>query len=125
MIAESRRKTVLLVEEDPELRQFLADLLFGQGYYVLQAGNTKEALETASRREPDVILLSVCSPPPQRLSVVDALKQNGRTGQIPVVVVGATGDGLPDHEKSRTTAFSQKPFRLATILSHLERVAAK
>jgi CheY-like chemotaxis protein len=125
MIARSRRKTVLLVEEDADLRRLLADLLFGQGYCVLQAGNGEEALEIATRREPDVILLGVCSPQPQRLSVLDALKQSGRTGQIPVVVVGATGDGLPDREACRTAAFTQKPFRLATILSHLERVATK
>jgi response regulator NasT len=124
MIASSRRRTALIVEEDAELRMLLADILSGKGYCVLQAGNGKVALRLATQHEPDVIVLGVSAPVPQGLSLLDALKQSERTGQIPVVVVGAARDKVTNNEAGRTAAFTQQPFRLATILSHLERVAA-
>jgi DNA-binding NarL/FixJ family response regulator len=55
-------ESVLLVDNDPLFRAFVRDLLERAGFDVVEAGDGEAALEAASRRKPDLVLLDVCLP---------------------------------------------------------------
>ena len=55
-------KKVLVVEDDPWIRNLMADLLSGEGYAVVQAPDGRVGLEKAAVEDPDVILLDLAMP---------------------------------------------------------------
>lgn len=61
-MAAKNEKTILIVEDEPELAEIYQTLLKQEKYTVLVAHNGKEALETAKSQEPDLILLDLRMP---------------------------------------------------------------
>jgi CheY-like chemotaxis protein len=66
-----KRKTILVVEDDPEFRALLFDILKSLGYQSIAAANGIEALETLSRNKVDLIIADVRMP---RMNGIDCLK---------------------------------------------------
>ena len=79
---------ILVVEDDPELRQLVADALTLSGYQVEVAENGRAALDRLERREnrPAVVLLDLMMPEVNGWEVLEALKK-GRVRPCPGIVV--------------------------------------
>lgn len=118
---------ILVVEDEPESREFLQEMLSPQ-FSVMLAEDGAKAVDMARDLAPDVILLDIRMPKLDGLSVVEALRSEPRTRNIPVIMVSACDD-----EVHRTQAFLKgaddfvgKPFRkgelVARILSKLRWV---
>jgi CheY-like chemotaxis protein len=61
-VSVKQEKTILIVEDEPELAEIYQTLLKQEEYTVLIAHNGKEALKTAQSKEPDLILLDLRMP---------------------------------------------------------------
>jgi CheY-like chemotaxis protein len=113
---QKKTSTILVVEDDCDLRELLAEILARAGYSVVQAANGKEALECLCGVErPRLILLDLSMPVMNGWQFHEALKANERLADIPVLVVSARRDG----EKALPVAserFLRKPFELASLL---------
>ncbi len=83
------RRKVLVVEDNELNLELVTDLLEAHGYGVLQARNGNEALELASREQPDLILMDIQLPEMDGLEVTRLLKQNADTRHIAVVALTA------------------------------------
>ena len=81
--------TVLVVDDEWDIRELLVDTMIDAGLDVIEAGDGKNALERAQRDQPDVILLDVWMPGMDGFSVLRNLKQNPETEWIPVVMLTA------------------------------------
>jgi urea transport system substrate-binding protein len=57
-----QERCVLVVDDDPEIRETVADCLEDEGYRVLTAANGAQGLDVAEREPPDVILLDMKMP---------------------------------------------------------------
>lgn len=88
----SSRKTVLVVEDNPELRGLFSDALALAGYVVRQAANGMEALRLLDSAPPDVVVLDLGLPHVTGHEVLFELKQHGHTRHIPVVIVTGNKD---------------------------------
>ena len=88
---EQRRWTVriLLVEDSRALRLENERVLIKVGYEVICAEDGESALQLARERQPDLILLDLLLPKMSGLEVLEYLKSNPGTAQIPVVVLSA------------------------------------
>ncbi len=81
---------VLVVDDEPEVRQLLQDFLSGRGYDVLVAASGAEALEAVDAQRPDVVLLDVAMP---GLDGVETLRRIVMTDPpVPVIMVTANTD---------------------------------
>lgn len=80
----SRKKTILIVEDEPELAEVYNTLLTQSGYKVTVAHNGEDALETAHEHQPDLILLDLRMPV---MDGVEFLKQYDLKKQHPDVKV--------------------------------------
>jgi PAS domain S-box-containing protein len=82
-------RTVLVVDEDPKAVEAIAAFLPAPAYAVVRAYGGREAITLALRLRPDLILLDLIMPEVSGFDVVEALKRNNNTANIPILVVTA------------------------------------
>lgn len=108
---------VLIVDDEPALRESLRAGLELAGYEVHEASDGAEGLEQAVRHLPDAIFLDIRMPGLSGYEVCTRLRANPATRRIPVVFLTAVDDEeLSRHvRKAGGTACLIKPFRLPEI----------
>ena len=84
--------TVLVVDDDPKVRDLLGRFLGRNGYHVRTASNGEEALSLAERLRPDAITLDVLMPGMDGWAVLTALKGNAALSDIPVIMLSIVDD---------------------------------
>jgi DNA-binding response OmpR family regulator len=88
----STRPTILLVEDDPLLRDAFRLLLEDAGYRVVEAGSAAEAFACVDREVPSLILLDLGLPDRPGLDVARTLRRQPATLEVPIVALtGHTG----------------------------------
>ena len=84
---------VLVVEDEPDIRETYRDVLETEGYCVLCASNGKEALAAlAEGPRPGLILLDLMMPEMNGYDLLKVLRADRALASIPVTVVSAAGD---------------------------------
>jgi CheY-like chemotaxis protein len=93
------RKTILVVEDDDDIREGLREILEAEGYRVVIAHNGQEALECAELHRPALILLDLMMPVMDGFAFIEVLRrtQGEPSASIPVVLVTAAGDTATAH----------------------------
>jgi len=81
-------ESILLVEDNEELREFLKESL-GEAYHVMEARNGKEGLEIAKANSPSLIITDVIMPGMNGFDLCRVVKQDIDTSHIPVVILTA------------------------------------
>ena len=94
-----REVTVLVIDDDAGAVELLAGQLHQRHYTVLRALGGREGIELARRFRPDLIALDLEMPDVNGFDVVEALKDDSSTAQIPIVVVTAKDLTSQDREK--------------------------
>src|SRR5437764_3777057 len=82
-------KTVLVVDDEPQIVQLVRDYLEDGGFEVLTAADGSSALRLASTQRPDLIILDLGLPGVDGLDVTRALR---REGQVPIIILTARAD---------------------------------
>ncbi|VTR92593.1 chemotaxis protein : Sensor histidine kinase/response regulator OS=Corallococcus coralloides (strain ATCC 25202 / DSM 2259 / NBRC 100086 / M2) GN=luxQ5 PE=4 SV=1: Response_reg [Gemmata massiliana] len=114
----SRYGTILLVEDDPDLRSTLETLLHSAGYEVIATGNGLRAVELAYEHKPTTAIIDMLLPGQSGFQVTLALKE--RFGdQIRVVIMSGYTSEAHQHYASAAGAeqFLPKPFGPSTLLN--------
>jgi CheY-like chemotaxis protein len=88
-LAQGGPLKVLVVDDDPKAVDLIAVRLQGLASTVLRAYEGREAIETARREFPDLIVLDLMMPGVNGFEVVEALKSDPATARIPILVVTA------------------------------------
>ena len=83
---------LLIVEDEPDIRELLVFHLAREGYHITQCRNGAEALRVARSAPPDLILLDLMLPEMDGLEVCRRLRQDPATQGVPVVMLTARGD---------------------------------
>jgi len=78
-------KKILIVDDEPEIVQFLGLRLTNSGYKVLKAYNGAEALKIAKKELPDLIILDILMPGIDGSKTASLLKEDPKTRDIPVI----------------------------------------
>lgn len=78
---------ILFIEDEEALQRALSDTLIGAGYEVLQAIDGDAGLEIARKSLPDIILLDLILPKKNGFEVLQELKSDPATKDIPVIVL--------------------------------------
>ena len=86
------QKTILIVEDEKDIRDLLAYAIKREGFAVLEADNGNTALELARSKSPDMILLDLMLPGLDGLGVSKSLQQNAQTAAIPILMLTAKGE---------------------------------
>jgi CheY-like chemotaxis protein len=116
---------VLVVEDDPDIREAVVDLLASSGYQVASASNGQEALALLQREHvrPAVILLDLLMPTMNGWQFRRAMRGDPSIATIPVVVL--TGGSYLDEaiESIGADAWLSKPVNADDLIAVVARVA--
>jgi CheY-like chemotaxis protein len=113
-------KRVLVVDDDPSIRELLSAALQDDGYEVVPATNGQDALEVCEHWRPDVIVLDLMMPVMDGWTFAARLRERD---DIPIVVISAAND-LERHARNVGAAFVVgKPFDLDQLLPKVARAA--
>ncbi|HKX43708.1 MAG TPA: response regulator [Burkholderiaceae bacterium] len=85
----ARQVTVLVVDDDPSAVELMTAYLSQPGYQTLRAFGGQEGIDLAMRHLPDLVVLDLLMPDIGGIEVVEALKLNPQTAEIPVIIVTA------------------------------------
>jgi CheY-like chemotaxis protein len=114
---------VLVVDDEPIIRRFLAEGLTDAGYQVLIARDGAEALDSVYRFRPDAVLLDLLMPGVDGWAFLRERRVQPALAALPVVVFSAAGrEGLHEASALRATAVLPKPLNLDVLAAVLEHV---
>ena len=111
-------KHILIVEDDPLLRQLYATKLADQGYQVSVAVNGQDGFEQAQGLRPDLILLDILMPKVDGLTMLKMIRSDSNTTNIPVIIMTNT-PSLPSAHECRQLGIIKALFKINITPSQL------
>jgi CheY-like chemotaxis protein len=114
-------RRILLVEDDPGVRELLVDILRGHGYDVTAANSAEEALERARDHVFDLLLSDVDLPGMNGARLARTLRERQPDLRM-VLMSGYPDDGTIDGELTERPMFLRKPFGSAFLLAQISSV---
>lgn len=122
--AGARRLLALLVDDDADTREMYGAYLRASGFQVLIATNGLEAIESAEREHPDVVVMDLMMPRLNGWEAIRRLKGDRRTRRIPIIactgnVIGSSVERALD---AGCDGYVTKPCLPAVLLAEIRRV---
>jgi threonine synthase len=124
-VAPDRFPRVAIVDDTADARRLIRRILQSQGdFTIFEAASGREGLELVNREHPDLLVLDLMMPEMDGFAVLDALRSNPDTAQIPVIV--STAKELTPEEKTRLQGQIQALMQKGDFMSDefLEEVKA-
>ena len=109
-------RTVLVVEDDRAVSSLLVDLLQDRGYHAVPAFDGRSALALARKLKPHLITLDLALPHLDGHAVLERLKLDPDTRDIPIVVISAFTQILPAGDRKKLAYLLGKPFDVTEVL---------
>ncbi len=120
-VAQGQTLKVLVVDDDPKAVELIAAYLPTLGSTVLRAFGGREAIDTARRELPDLIVLDLMMPEVSGFDVVEALNRQPDTARIPIMVV--TAKQVTAEDRTRLNGYVTTIVEKAEF--HSDRIAAE
>ncbi len=112
---------ILIVDDEPDIRELISDILADEDYHVRTAVDGHDALNQIKQRRPDLVLLDIWMP---ELDGISLLKKWHKNGDMPFAVVMMSGHGTIETAieatKMGAADFVEKPISLAKLLQTIE-----
>lgn len=109
-------RTVLIVEDEWAIADWLEVLLSESAFNVLVAGNGREALDILHRETPDLVLTDFMMPFVDGAGLIAAMREDERLRAIPVVVMTSLLENVVRDRAGQFKAYLRKPFREADLM---------
>jgi CheY-like chemotaxis protein len=111
-VTEEERRVILIADDDEDILMLLTDVLERSGHEVVAARNGIAALAAARERRPDLAVLDVAMPELDGLEVLERLRGDAETRELPVVLLSAR---VQEEDVARgfatgANAYVRKPF---------------
>lgn len=112
------KNTILLIEDEENIRTFISTTLKNQGYKITSASNGKDGMHLAASLCPDIVLLDLGLPD---LDGMDVIKQLRAWSAVPIIVISARTN---EHEKAKALDcgaddYITKPFGTVELLARI------
>ena len=114
-----QEQPVLVVDDDPYVRDVVSRILANEGYPVMGAANGAEALRSISEVRPCVVLLDMVMPILDGWEFIELSKSSGL--DLPIVVMTASTDAATWASEMGADDYLGKPFDLEELTSKVER----
>ena len=115
---------ILVVDDDPTIRRFIATLLADRGYEILEAPDGEQAYQMAGEVKPDLMLLDLIMPFRDGFDVLQDLKREEITSHIPIIIMS-----VKNREEEIVKGFNLgaedyvvKPFNSLELVSRVKKI---
>jgi len=115
--------TVMVVDDEPDIRSTVSEILEEEGYRVVVAEDADAARAARQREQPDVVLLDIWMPGTDGISLLREWAEAGALATSPVIMMSGHGNVETAVAATRLGAwdFIEKPISLAKLLLAIER----
>lgn len=118
-------KTILFIEDESALQKTIGETLKQEGYELISALNGEIGLRMAKEKKPDLILLDLILPKMHGFDVLQKLKENSDTKNIPVIVL-TNLEAMDDIDKAielgATTYLVKAQYTLEEVIEKVKKV---
>jgi DNA-binding response OmpR family regulator len=120
-------KTILVVDDDRDWVQMISKRLRLKGYHVETAFDAVQAVSQGIKLKPDMVLLDVLIPEGDGIGVLEDLRKNAVTANIPVIAVTALSDKRAEEAVTKlgVVGYFIKPVNMDKLLNRIENVLIK
>jgi two-component system, NtrC family, response regulator AtoC len=117
----SDARTILVVDDEKDIRELLSELAKGEGYKARAVGTGADAIEAVEKQRPDLVLMDVKLPDQDGLAVLKQIKH--KHGELDVIVMTAFGGSSIAIKAMEQGAYDYvtKPFEVDDLLATLRR----
>jgi CheY-like chemotaxis protein len=119
--AKTTYKTILIVDDDPETAATISRYLLREGYNTITASSGAEALKLAARELPFAITLDVIMPDMDGWEVLQSLKKNPDTRNIPVIIVSISEEQETGFALG-AVGYVSKPVSRKRLISEIQKI---
>lgn len=114
----------LIIDDSPTIAIALGKMLGSVGFVPLHAPDAEKGLEIAQKELPDLIFLDIILPGMNGFAALRALRRDGRTRQIPVIMMSGNEKATEHFFGTRIGAddFMKKPFSRMEVFSRIEQL---
>jgi two-component system phosphate regulon response regulator PhoB len=116
--------TVLIVDDEPDIREVIRFTLEGAGFRVFEAGHAEDARRLIGGEAPDLLLLDWMLPGRSGLELAQQIKQSAKTRALPIIMVSARGEE-EDRVRGLDTGaddYITKPFSPRELVARVNAV---
>jgi two-component system, OmpR family, phosphate regulon response regulator PhoB len=119
--------TILLVEDDPDIRHLVAYKLRKSGLEVIAVADGRSALRAAGASRPDLVLLDIRMPEMSGIEVCRQLRAGPLTAAVPIILLTARSrpQDLEQGYAAGATDYIIKPFSTRVLLERVEAALAR
>lgn len=115
-------KSILIIDDEPDLTEALTALLEDEGFQVFVAGDGKSGLKSLYESKPNLVLLDVMMPYLDGYEVLKTIRSRPEYSSIPVILMSVSKP-RPNQDDHPWQAFIAKPFDLETLLHTIKALA--
>ena len=128
-IPMNKRKTILVVDDDPDTCEFLVTVLQDNGFTASTASDGAEAIAMIERAAPDLVTLDITMPEKSGVAVYRRLKEDEELQKIPVIIITGISDDFKQFISSRRQVpppegYISKPVDHADFLKMVDELIA-
>jgi CheY-like chemotaxis protein len=120
MNRNKKARKVLVVDDDPIIRDMMADILDFEGYTISVARNGQEALKMLRSEEDFLVFLDIMMPGMNGKELCDVLEADPHLRERHIIVLMSAVDNLEEAASLKIDAILQKPFVVEDVINTLE-----
>lgn len=123
-MSKSKRKRILVVEDEERIRKIISIIIRGEDIDIDEAADGKEALDKVFNEKYDLVILDLMIPEIDGFGVLEKIRDNPETADLPVIIVSArTSDrDILEGLKGGANYYIPKPFEPQELTSSLELI---
>lgn len=118
-------RKILMVEDEPDIREAVQASLRSRGYTVVAAADGEEGLRKVKSEKPDLVLLDIVMPKVDGWQVLKAIRndEDAATRGLPVVMLTANREtsSLIESQSQKATDYLMKPFDIEKLMLFIHR----
>src|SRR5688572_28832123 len=121
MMPGERVRTIVLIEDDGEIRKLVDDILSAEGFRVVATGEPAQAVALVRESDPDLVVSDIAMPGMDGYAVLRALQSDPSTARYPVVFLSAQRDFSERVRAFRygVVDYVSKPFTRDTLVKKI------
>lgn len=115
---------ILVVDDDPNLRVLLRQMLVLRGFEVVDAEDGEDALNVVKEAKPDAVVLDVMMPIMDGITVCKRLRSQPETAQLPIIMLSgkASQEAVEEGLQAGANKYLCKPISMAELIEHVREV---
>lgn len=127
MAAKLEGKTILIVDDDPDVVTAITASLADCGATLETAGDGNTAVRKAEEQQPDLVILDIMLPQKSGFLVLERIRQGKKRGEKPHVIMITGNQGRRHRQYAEALGVDEylnKPFRMERLLEVTEKLLA-